>query len=136
IDIKNLKKHYGVSKGVFSKRDKKVRAIDDISFEIKEGERLGLAGESGSGKSTTGEILLKLQNPTSGEVVVNDKNIAELDRRDMKQFRKDIQMIFQDPYETLTPRYDILTTIGEPLIIPGIKDPEEIEKRVIEALET
>ncbi|HLR92101.1 MAG TPA: ABC transporter ATP-binding protein, partial [Atopostipes sp.] len=136
IDVKNLKKHYDVSKGLFSKSDKKVRAIDDISFVIREGEILGLAGESGSGKSTTGEILLKLQDPTSGEVVVIDKNISELDRRDMKQFRKDIQMIFQDPYETLNPRYDILTTIGEPLIIQGIKDPEEIKRRVIEALET
>ncbi|HLR74010.1 MAG TPA: ABC transporter ATP-binding protein [Virgibacillus sp.] len=136
IEVANLKKHYDVSDGIFKKSDKKVRAVDNISFTINKGEILGLAGESGSGKSTTGEILLRLQDPTDGSIVINDQDITTLNRREMKAFRKDIQMIFQDPYETLNPRYNIYKTIAEPLIIQGMKNKDDIRQRVIEALET
>ncbi|MFA5527718.1 MAG: ABC transporter ATP-binding protein, partial [Peptostreptococcales bacterium] len=138
IKIENLKKYYPVNKGIkdiFNKEKKYVRAIDDISFTINKGEILGLAGESGSGKTTTGEILVQLQNMTEGSIIFDGYDFANRSKEANKEFRKDVQMIFQDPYETLNPRFTILETIAEPLKIFGMKDKNEIYKRAIEALE-
>jgi len=141
VKLENLKKYYDVSGGGLFGRGQGgvVKALDDINIEIKQGEILGIAGESGSGKTTTGEILLRLQDPTDGKITIDGKTYTgdeKLSRRDEKAFRKDVQMIFQDPYETLNPRFTIFRTIAEPLIIHGLKDKDEIEKRVINALET
>lgn len=138
IEVKNLKKYYPVNGGikdVFNKEKLFIRAIDDISFNINKGEILGLAGESGSGKTTTGEILVKLQDITEGEVIFDGHDFISKSRDEEKKFRKEVQMIFQDPYETLNPRFTILETIAEPLKIYGMKDKTEIYNKVIEVLE-
>lgn len=138
IQVKNLKKYYPVNSGikdVFKKGKLFVKAIDDISFNINKGEILGLAGESGSGKTTTGEILVKLQDITQGEIVFDGHDFMSKSRDEEKKFRKEVQMIFQDPYETLNPRFTILDTIAEPLKIYGMKDKTEIYNKVIEVLE-
>lgn len=138
IEISNLRKEFKVSKGFtsfFSGKTDTVKAIDDISFAIYENEILGLAGESGSGKTTTGEILMKLQDPTSGDIHFGNLDFNELKtRKDILDFRKDVQMIFQDPYETLNPRFTIFDTIAEPLRIHGIKDENKIAEDVTNAL--
>lgn len=137
VQVKNLKKYYGDHKRFLHKGSGVVKALDDISLTINEGEILGLAGESGSGKTTTGEILVRLQDQTAGEISIGGMSFDErLSRKEEKEFRKDVQMIFQDPYETLNPRFTIFKTIAEPLIIHGLKDRKEIERRVISALET
>lgn len=138
IEVNNLKKYYDVGSGfkdIFNKKSQQVKAIDDISLKINEGEILGLAGESGSGKTTTGEVLIRLQDPTEGEIFIDGRDIAKIRGRKEKEFRKDVQMIFQDPYETLNPRFTIFKTIAEPLKIQGLKDPALIEEKVIKALE-
>ncbi|MDO5755271.1 MAG: ABC transporter ATP-binding protein [Tissierellia bacterium] len=138
VEVKKLKKYYPVKQGVrdlFSREQKFVKAVDDISFSIRRGEILGLAGESGSGKTTTGEILVRLQDITDGEVIFDDHDFLAKNRTEEKKFRKEVQMIFQDPYETLNPRFTILETIAEPLKIYGMKNQEEIYNKVIEVLE-
>ncbi|ABR49455.1 oligopeptide/dipeptide ABC transporter, ATPase subunit [Alkaliphilus metalliredigens QYMF] len=138
IKVKNLKKYYPINKGIkdiFSKDKSYVKAIDDISFEIHQGEILGLAGESGSGKTTTGEILVRLQETTEGEIIFDGHDFMTKSKVEDKRFRKEVQMIFQDPYETLNPRFTILETIAEPLKIHGMKGKDLIYERVIEALE-
>jgi peptide/nickel transport system ATP-binding protein len=140
ISIQQLKKYFPVSrsiKQVFAQEEKKyVKAIDDVSFTIQRGEILGLAGESGSGKTTTGEILVRLQDITGGEVTIDGYPINAKDKSLNKQFRKDVQMIFQDPYETLNPRFNLFQTIAEPLRINGVKDKDELLMLVKEALNT
>lgn len=138
IKIENLKKYYPVNKGfkdIVRKHTSYIKAIDDISLTINKGEILGLAGESGSGKTTTGEILVKLQDVTEGNIMFEDHDFLSKSRKEEKRFRKEVQMIFQDPYETLNPRFTIFETIAEPLKIYGMKDKEQIYSRVIEALE-
>ncbi|WNF37221.1 ABC transporter ATP-binding protein [Bacillaceae bacterium IKA-2] len=139
IEVKNLKKHFPVGGGlrdIFNSNKKSVKAIDDISFEIGKGEILGLAGESGSGKTTVGEILVRLQDVTDGSIKFAGKDFLHIARKEEKQFRKDVQMIFQDPYETLNPRFTVLETVAEPLKINGMKNKAEIEEKVYQALET
>lgn len=138
VEVKNLKKYYPVNKGIkdiFTKDVSYIKAIDDISFTINRGEILGLAGESGSGKTTTGEILVRLQDITEGEVIFDGHDLMPQSRAEEKRFRKEVQMIFQDPYETLNPRFTVLDTIAEPLKIFGMKDKNKIYERVIEVLE-
>ncbi|SCZ04872.1 ABC transporter ATP-binding protein [Alkaliphilus peptidifermentans] len=138
IQIENLKKYYLVNNGIkdiFSKEKKYVKAIDDISLIIKKGEILGLAGESGSGKTTTGEILVRLQEPSDGNIIFDGHVFKANSKIEEKKFRKEVQMIFQDPYETLNPRFNIFDTIAEPLKIHGVKNRQDIYDRVIKALE-
>ena len=128
IKVQNLRKEYKIGKGFkdfFSKSHDTVKAIDDISFDIYKNEILGLVGESGSGKTTTGEILVKLQDLTSGEIEFDGHDFNMKSKAEEMKFRKEIQMIFQDPYETLNPRLTIFDTIAEPLRIQGIKEPDE-----------
>ena len=137
LRIRNLKKSFPVRSGLFSRETAHVHAVDDVSFDITEGETLGLVGESGCGKSTTGRAILRLIEPTSGEIWFRDRNVTELDERSMRHLRKEIQMIFQDPYSSLDPRMTVGSIIGEALLVHGLAaDRKAREERVVELLET
>ena len=141
IEVKNLSKYFEVSGGIFQKKNI-VKAVDDVSFFIPQGESLGLVGQSGCGKTTTARTLTLLEEKTSGSVnVYNSKtnlleSIDNLDEDQLKDFRRNIQMIFQDPYEAMNPRWTIKDTIREPLLIHNLGTPEEQEEAVKEILKT
>ncbi|SHJ61313.1 ABC transporter ATP-binding protein [Paramaledivibacter caminithermalis] len=135
LEVKNLKKYFPVKKGILNKKEKFVRAVDNVSFEIYNGETLGLVGESGCGKSTTGRMLLKLIEPTDGQIIFQGKDISKMTDDEIRPLRKDIQMIFQDPYASLNPRMTVGEIIAEPLIVHNMyKDSEEMKKRIHELL--
>lgn len=134
MEVKNLKKYFPVQSGFLSSNKGYVKAVDDVSFNIYKGETLGLVGESGCGKSTTGRMLVNLMNPTSGNVLFEGKDIRELSKKDKRSLSKNIQIIFQDPYASLNPRMTIGDTIAEPMKINKIADGVEIEKRVLKLL--
>jgi oligopeptide transport system ATP-binding protein len=137
LRIKNLKKYFPIRGGLFSREVARVHAVDDISFEILKGETLGLVGESGCGKSTTGRCILRLIEPTEGEVWFEDKNVTTLDKRSLRHLRRDMQIIFQDPYASLNPRMTVGSIIGEALVIHKLaKSKREREERVVSLLET
>ncbi|MFY9282784.1 MAG: oligopeptide/dipeptide ABC transporter ATP-binding protein [Miniphocaeibacter sp.] len=129
VEIKNLSKYFNVSGG-------KLKAVDDISFYINKGETFGLVGESGCGKSTAGRTMLRLYEPTSGEVIFKGKNICEFSDKEMKEIRKHMQMIFQDPYASLDPRMTVEEIVGEPFDIYGTLKGKERQEKVIELLNT
>ncbi|MBM7870306.1 oligopeptide/dipeptide ABC transporter ATP-binding protein [Clostridium pascui] len=134
MEVKNLKKYFPVQSGFLSSNKGYVKAVDDVSFNIYKGETLGLVGESGCGKSTTGRMLVNLMNPTSGNVLFEGKDIRELSKKDKRSLSKNIQIIFQDPYASLNPRMTIGDIIAEPMKINKIAESAEIEKRVLKLL--
>lgn len=135
LKVDNLKVYFPVSNG-FMKKKSYVKAVDGINFEIKKGETFGLVGESGCGKSTTGRAIVKIYTPTEGTIEFEGKDVTKIKGSDIKQFKKDMQMIFQDPYASLNPRMTVGEIIREPMDIHGIFDTkEEREKRVRELLE-
>ena len=142
IEVKNLEKYYEISRGLFSRDKGVVKAVDDISFEIPQGESLGLVGQSGCGKTTTARSLCLLDPKTNGEVKFLNpdsqklESIDDLDDEELKKFRRNIQMIFQDPYESLNPRWTIKDIILEPLNIHNIGNLSEREEAVKEILTT
>jgi len=136
LKVENLKKHYPLRGGVFGGTIGSVRAVDGVSFELKEGETLGLVGESGCGKSTLGRTILRLEDPTAGRVHFNGKDLASASGAELKQLRRDIQMIFQDPYSSLNPRMTVGEIVREPLIVHRIGTREEQIEKVRELLET
>jgi peptide/nickel transport system ATP-binding protein len=135
IKVQNLKKLFPVRKGLFARRVDHIHAVDDVSFEIAEGEIFGLVGESGCGKTTLGKLLVRLLNPTSGQILLEGRDITQLKGKEEKKFRRMAQMIFQDPYESLNPRFTIFDAIAEPLVIQDIATPREREDLVARALE-
>lgn len=129
VEIRNLVKHFPVENS-----DDVVRAVDGVSFDIRSGETLGLVGESGCGKSTVGRCLLRLHEPTSGEVLFEGKNIIGLPNDEMQKLRREMQIIFQDPYASLNPRLSVLSIISEPLKIHKIGTKTEQKERVADLL--
>jgi oligopeptide/dipeptide ABC transporter ATP-binding protein len=117
LEVRDLKKHFPIRKGLFSRAAGEVRAVDGISFHIDRGETLGLVGESGCGKSTAGRALLRLLEPTAGQIMVGGEDITTLDRQALLPFRRRMQMIYQDPYASLNPRMTAGDIVGEPLTI-------------------
>ena len=137
LRVRNLKKHFPIIGGLLGRQVGAVKAVDGVSFEINRGETLGLVGESGCGKSTTGRAILQLQKPTAGQVFFGDDELTDISAEELRQLRPQMQMIFQDPYATLNPRHSVGKIIGEPLIIHGVmrKGSPELKDRVAELLE-
>ena len=135
LEVKHLKKYFPIKGGVFSKMIGYVYAVDDFNFTIAKGETLGLVGESGCGKSTTGRTILRLIEPTDGELYFEGQNITELDKGAMRALRREMQIIFQDPYASLNPRMTVGSIIGEPLEIHKIAKGSEKEARVASLLQ-
>ena len=134
LDIRGLKKHFPVKKAAFTTSRKYVKAVDDVSFKLFEGETYGLVGESGCGKSTTGRTLLKLIEPTDGQAFYRGEDILKMKETDFKKIRKEFQMIFQDPYSSLNPRKNVGNILEEPLIIHGAENKKERFNKVIEIM--
>lgn len=136
LEVTNLKKHFPIQKGLFRRTTGYVKAVDGVSFSIRKGETLGLVGESGCGKTTTGRCIVRVYRPTEGEILFQDDgnaiNLNQLDRQELKAFRRNMQMIFQDPFSSLNPRMTVLDLVGEPLLAHGIARGQELEDRVAE----
>ncbi|WP_088008173.1 ABC transporter ATP-binding protein [Indiicoccus explosivorum] len=136
LKVEGLKKYFPVHSGVFGRVSGHVKAVDDISFFVNEGETLGIVGESGCGKSTTGRLLMRLLEPTEGKVYFNGKELTGITKEEMRKMRRDIQMVFQDPYASLNPRHTVEKILMEPLNVHNIGDPKDRKKKVYELLET
>jgi oligopeptide/dipeptide ABC transporter ATP-binding protein len=131
LTVRNVAKYFpGGGSGAFGRRGNPIKAVDGVTFDLAENETLGLVGESGSGKSTTGRVISKLLEPTSGEIHFNGRDIAKLRPREMKQYRRDIQMIFQDPFSSLNPRHTIGTIVGAPFRIQKVHPKNGIKAEV------
>jgi len=135
VEVRNLVKHFPITGGVFLREVASVKAVDGVSFAIRSGETLGLVGESGCGKSTLGRLILRLDEPTSGDMFFQGESILGYDRKKMRTLRKEMQIIFQDPFSSLNPRKNVAHIVGEPLYVHGMKNRREREARVLELLE-
>jgi peptide/nickel transport system ATP-binding protein len=139
LEVRGLRKYFPIEKGFLHRVVGQIRAVDDVNLYIKEGEALGLVGESGCGKTTLGRCILRGIEPTSGNVILRidgrEVDITHLDRKDMRPVRRFAQMIFQDPYSSLDPRMTVLDIVGEPLMMNGIAKGKELEDRVQELLQ-
>lgn len=135
LNVEDLKMHFPIYRGLLKRQVGAVHAVDGISFDVHRGETLGLVGESGCGKSTTGRAILQLYKPTSGKVNFDGSNLIELKGEDLRNMRRKMQMIFQDPYASLNPRMSIGEIVGEPLIVHNIASGREVQDRVAQLLE-
>ena len=134
LNAQNLVKYYPIRGGVMLKEVAAVKAVDGVSLFIKPGETLGLVGESGCGKTTFGRAILRLEEPTAGEVYFEGKNILEYDEKQMRSLRKEMQIIFQDPFSSLNPRKTVAHIVGEPLLVHGLNNRKEREEKVADLL--
>ena len=140
LEVSGLKMHFPIKRGFFSpKTVGYVKAVDDVSFFIREGETLGLVGESGCGKTTTGRLILRAYDPTAGDIWFADRklgrvNVADLNKQQLNQLRQNMQLIFQDPYSSLNPRMTLLEIVGEPLYVNKVAQGSEMKDRVAELL--
>jgi peptide/nickel transport system ATP-binding protein len=136
MQIKNLKTYFPIRNGFFGGISDHVKAVDDVTFDVYPGETLGLVGESGCGKTTIGRTIIRLEEPTEGEMIYNGKDIAKMNTEELRLFRKDVQIIFQDPYSSLNPRMTIGNAIMEPMQVHGILENDEQRKKKVEELLT
>jgi oligopeptide transport system ATP-binding protein len=136
VEVKHVKKYFPIRKGVLQREVARVHAVDDVSFSVQAGETLGLVGESGCGKSTLGRTIVRLLEPTAGEILFEGQRIEELGPRQLRPLRRQMQMVFQDPYASLNPRKRVGTIIGDPLKIHKLGDAKERKARVEQLLET
>ena len=134
IEVRDLVKHFPIKAGVLQRQVGAVRAVDGVSFDVRRGETLGIVGESGCGKSTTARLLLRLIDPTSGSISFEGRDIAGLTRKQLKPLRREMQMIFQDPYSSLNPRKTVGSIIGEPFVIHDVENSEPARKRLVQEL--
>ncbi|MBS1968615.1 MAG: ATP-binding cassette domain-containing protein, partial [Chloroflexi bacterium SZAS-1] len=136
IQVRNLQMHFPVTKGIiFQRQVGAVKAVDGVNFSIKKGETLGLVGESGCGKSTTGRAILQLYRPTSGEVIFQGQDLVKLKGEELRRMRRKVQMIFQDPYASLNPRMTVGDIVGEPIRVHNLRQGKEVRERVQELLQ-
>ncbi len=135
LKVVDLKMHFPIYRGVFQRQVGAVHAVDGVSFDVKRGETLGLVGESGCGKSTTGRTILQLYKPTAGEVFFKGSNLVSLKSEEMRWMRRQMQMIFQDPYASLNPRMTVAEIVGEPLTVHNVATGKEIQEHVMHLLE-
>ena len=138
VEVKNLKKYYPITSGIFQRVIGHIKAVDDVSFVIPRGKTVGLVGESGCGKTTISKCILRAVDPTSGEINLhtegNINNIAEMREKDLRPLRREMQMIFQDPFSSLNPRMNLFDIVSEPLLLNGVKNRSERQDRVEELL--
>ena len=131
LEVRDLKTHFPVKRGLLQRTVDHVRAVDGVSFELGAGETLGLVGESGCGKTTVGRTLLRLVPATSGEVVFDGKSVFQQSATDMRALRRDMQIIFQDPGGSLNPRMRVGRLVGEPLVVHGLAEGDELQRRAV-----
>ena len=138
VEIKNLKKYYPITAGIFQRVIGHIKAVDDVSFVIPRGKTVGLVGESGCGKTTIAKCILRAVDPTSGEIHLNTEdgtnNVADMREKDLRPLRREMQMIFQDPFSSLNPRMNLFDIVSEPLLLNGVKSRVERQDRVEELL--
>lgn len=135
LRVENLKKYFPIKGGFFSKTIGNVKAVDGVSLEVRKGETLGIVGESGCGKSTTGRAILQLLKPTGGKVYFKDQDLSKLSKKEMRALRPKMQLIFQDPYSSLNPRMTVGQIIGEALIDHKIATKENLREKVLEVMD-
>lgn len=135
LQVSHLKKYFPIRKGVLRRTVGHVKAVDDVSFDVLKGETLGIVGESGCGKSTTGRSILRLLEPTSGEVFFKGKDLVKLSRSQMREVRQQMQIVFQDPYSSLNPKYKVGSILERPMAIHGLHTSRERRKRVEQLLD-
>ncbi|MGG4144203.1 dipeptide ABC transporter ATP-binding protein [Paenibacillus algorifonticola] len=136
LEVKDLRKHYPLKRGLFARGNEYVRAVDGLNFTINQGETLGIVGESGCGKSTTGEMVAQLLEPSSGEIWFEGRRLTGMNEQDIRQVRRELQIVFQDPYASLNPRMTVKDIVGEPLKIHGLAKGRELQSEVVQLLET
>ena len=139
LEVRNLTKYFPIKRGLLKREVGSVKAVDDVSFNIREGETLGLVGESGCGKTTSSRCILRAIEPTSGEILFrtadgNEVNVATLPNRELRPLRREMQMVFQDPFSSLNSRMSLLDIVGEPLLVHGMTNRDERQDRVSELL--
>ncbi|WP_175987980.1 ABC transporter ATP-binding protein [Bacillus sp. Marseille-Q1617] len=134
LKVENLKKHFPITGGILGRPVSSVKAVDGVSFTVNKGETLGIVGESGCGKSTTGRMLMRLIDPSEGRVTFEDRELTNLSNSEMRKIRREIQMVFQDPYASLNPRHTVEKILEEPLKVHGMGSAKERKKRVHELL--
>lgn len=135
LEVRELKKYFPAESGVFAWEKRFVKAVDGVSFTVQEGETIGIVGESGCGKSTLGQTILQLQQATSGQVIYRGVDLCSLKPSQMRNYRKDMQIIFQDPYSSINPRKNIETIVTEPMLIHGLIRSSEKKEKAVELLE-
>lgn len=136
LRIENLEKHYPVKSGFFGRGTGYVHAIDGITISMRKGETLGIVGESGCGKTTTGRLISKLEEPSGGQIIFDGKEVSELSGPDLKFYRRDVQMVFQDPFESLNPRRTVLKILSQPFLNHKIASGSELNSLVVDLLDT